>query len=201
VIFVTIFLIALGIPLLQIIISMNWNQYLQYTEEILNGEHHQEPYNDPHFLEYTKLNHSRMNRWLKHGTLNEELVSKIKNISTPQIWILITEPWCGDAAHNVPFIAMLSELNPLILLDIQLRDSDSEIDQYLTNGGKAIPKLIVRDELGNDIFVWGPRPKIAQELFLQLKEKGLELEQQKIELQQWYNHDKGQSLQLELLAL
>jgi hypothetical protein len=179
---------------------MNWNEYTSCFEEILHGKVTNAPYDDPHFLEYTKLNHSRMIRWLKQGKINEQLIEEIKKISNPQDWVLITEPWCGDAAHIVPFINMLSEMNPLIKLDLQLRDSPgSEIDQYLTNGGKSVPKLIIRNVDHIDLLVWGPRPQAAQQVFMDAKAQGLEIEQQKMALQQWYNTDKGVSLQEELL--
>jgi hypothetical protein len=116
---------------------------------------------------------------------------------------LITEPWCGDAAHAQAFIAKLADVNPLISLLVQNRDAPaSEIDNYLTNGGRSIPKLIVRDAKGNDLFTWGPRPKEAQNIHLrQMNDENMSKEEKKIELQNWYNKDKGESTQEELLEL
>lgn len=178
---------------------MNFTDYQQTFDRILSGELTTAPYDDPHFLEYVKLNHSRQNRWVKKGVLIDEAVEAVQNIQSKQTWVLIAEPWCGDASHNVPFIVKLAELNPLITLEIQLRDSEgSEIDSYLTNGGKAIPKLIIRDENKHDLHVWGPRPSEAQALFHKLKEQNLTLEEQKIGLQQWYNENQGFALQTEI---
>ncbi|MEN9997389.1 MAG: hypothetical protein RI922_379 [Bacteroidota bacterium] len=178
---------------------MNFTVYQQTFDHILSGEMTTAPYSDSHFIEYVKLNHSRQNRWIKKGVLIEEAVAAVEKIQSKQTWVLITEPWCGDASHNVPFIAKLAELNPLITLEIQLRDSEgSEIDSYLTNGGKAIPKLIIRDENKQDLHVWGPRPAEAQALFHKLKEQNLTLEEQKIGLQQWYNENNGLNVQKEI---
>ena len=178
---------------------MNFSDYQQTFDRILSGELTSAPYDDEHFVEYVKLNHSRQNRWLKKGILLAEAVEAINNIQSKQTWVLITEPWCGDAAHTVPFIVKLAELNPLITLDIQIRDSEgSEIDSYLTNGGKAIPKLIIRDASGNDLLVWGPRPAEAQALFHKLKEQNRTFEEQKIALQQWYNENQGEAVQKEI---
>ena len=180
---------------------MDFTHYLAKYKEILSQTNPEKPYDDEHFMEYVKLNQSRMNRWLKTGVLNPDLVSQVKNMQEKQNWVLITEPWCGDAAHLVPFIAKLSELNPLINLTIQLRDEDSEIDNYLTNGGKSIPILIIRDEAGKDLAIWGPRPKTAQNYFTELKSQNKSFEEQKEALQFWYNQDKGASLQAELLEI
>jgi hypothetical protein len=181
--------------------EMKWSDYIEYFNKVLEGKITTTPYDDPHFMEYTKLNISRMNRWLKQGVLNEELVIKLKEISAPQHWVLITEPWCGDAAHIVPFIYLLSNVNPLISLEIQLRDIDSEIENYLTNGSKSVPKLIVRNDQNEDLYTWGPRSVAGQNHFMHLKAQGLPLDQQKMGLQQWYNLDRGESLQQELLDL
>lgn len=181
--------------------TMSWEQYLSRFDEILSGAEQEAPYNDPHFLEYTRLNRQRMNRWLNTAVLSEDTKKALEQIGQEQHWVLITEPWCGDAAHSVPIIALMALHNPKIRLDIQLRDSGSEIEQYLTNGGKAVPVLIIRNTEGKDLGVWGPRPGACQQVFLQMKREGLSLEEQKVKLQQWYNADKALSIQQEIVAL
>lgn len=181
---------------------MTFQAYLDQFEGILKSDAPNAPYNDADFFNYAKLNWSRMNRWVKHGIIQADLEAAINDIRSPQNWIVITEPWCGDAAHIVPFLARLAELNPLVTIDFQLRDSAPFlIDNYLTNGGKSIPILVIRDEAGNDLAVWGPRPKACQVVFDELKAKQAEMNELKTALQHWYNEDKGVSLQTELLAL
>lgn len=180
--------------------AMTYSDYSAIFDQILSGTLHHAPYDDPHFVEYTKLNQSRMHRWDKTGILTEECKSTIQSIEIPMHWILITEPWCGDAAHSVPFLAKMAAENPLIHLEIQLRDcEDSEIESYLTNGGKSIPILIVRNSLGEDLFVWGPRPETCRVVHHALKAQEITLEELKTGLQQWYNADKGLSIQEEMI--
>ena len=134
--------------------------------------------------------------------LSEETMIALKNVKIQQKWTLITEPWCGDAAHISAFINAMAEASENIEIDIQLRDSEPYlIEDYLTNGGKAIPKLVVQDTHGNDLFTWGPRPKECQNLMLSLKETDLSAQEKKAELQKWYNKDKGVSIQQEITAL
>ncbi len=180
---------------------MTFKDYQQTFDEVLAGKLLHSPYDDPHFLEYTKLNFSRQNRWIKKGEILSESIAAINSISTKQTWVIIAEPWCGDAAHCVPFIVKLAELNPLITLEIQLRDSEnSEIENYLINGGKSIPRLIIRDANNTDLFVWGPRPEPATILFLESKAQQLSVVDQKVALQNWYNKDIGQTIQKEIVA-
>lgn len=180
---------------------MTFEQYLQYFEEVLAGKIKLAPYDEPEMLHYTKMNFARMNRWLKIGIITEDTSRAFSHITKPQQWLLITEPWCGDAAHSVPFIYLLSKLSPAISLHIQLRDSEgSEIGKYLTNGSKSIPMLVARNENGGDIFVWGPRPADAQAFFLELKAKNTSYENIKLLVQNWYNDNKGKDIQQEIAS-
>ena len=180
---------------------MKWEDYVNTFEEILEGTITDGPYKDVVYVEYTKLNQSRMNRWLKKNVISEETKEAFSALSSPQKWILITEPWCGDAAHNSPIIHLLSELSDQIELEVQLRDTDSLIDDYLTNGGKSIPKLIVRDENDNDLFTWGARPKECQEMVVEMKTMDISAQGKNMKIQQWYNKDKGETIQRELIEL
>lgn len=182
---------------------MNWNTYIELFDKILNKEFTEAPYDKEDYFNYVELNEKRQNRWLKKGEIQSELKGIIESIDEEQKWVLITEPWCGDASQSNPFIFLMSELNDKITLEIQLRDAeDSEIDNYLTNGGKSIPKLIARNKNGEDLFTWGARPATAQEFVMEMKnDDSLSPEEKKTELQKWYNKNKGADLQKEFIQL
>ena len=73
----------------------------------------------------------------------------------------------------------------------------------MTNGGKAIPKLIIIDrKTGSVLDSWGPRPQGATNLIQEYKKQfGSIDETAKTELQLWYLKDKGLSTQQEIIAL
>lgn len=181
---------------------MTTKEYNTLFENIVNGSFTKAPYDDEYYTNYVKLNKARTHRWEKKGELSKELKELILKIDSEQHWELITEPWCGDAANSVPLIEKMALLNPKIKLNIQLRDSNSEIDNYLTNGGKSIPKLIVRNKEDEDLLVWGPRPVEAQELMNKHKDRtDLTQDEKYTKILQWYLKDKGQSIQKEIGAL
>jgi len=180
---------------------MNWNEYLDYTHYLLIADTPQPPYDNPEYHHYAKMNETRMKRWIKTNPITEETAALIKSIDKPQQWVVITEPWCGDAAHIVPIIYLMSALNDKISFRLQLRDSGSEIDSYLTNGSKSIPILIVRDENGKDLFHWGPRPKEGQDMYLELAARKADFEEVKTAIQNYYNADKSLSTQKEIIEL
>lgn len=180
---------------------MTFSEYILYFQDIVAKglEEQGSPYNNPDYLDYTKMNWHRMNRWLKTGILSEELAGKVKSIHQPQEWLLITEPWCGDAAHSVPFIELLSRLNPLITLNYELRDSEPySINSYLTRGSKSIPKLVIRNAEGEDLGTWGPRPEGCQVIYDTLMAEKAPFDKVKEEIQNWYNGNKGVAIQQEL---
>ncbi len=155
-------------------------------------------------VEYTKLNWARTQRIHKTISLNPELESMVKKIQHSYSWVVISEAWCGDSAQNLPVIANIARLNPeKIKLFIVLRDENPELmDNFLTAGARAIPKLIAIDEtLGKEAFVWGPRPMPAQELLINWKRdpNGKSWDDFEKELHSWYAMDKTKTIQSELL--
>jgi len=179
---------------------MKFELYLAHFEHVL--AHPTPPYDNPDYYNYAKLNWSRMNRWLKHGKLDEQLITSIRSIESSMNWLIISEPWCGDAAHVIPFLQMAAALNPNITVVYELRDQEPfQINQYLTNGGKSIPKLIIRDEEGNDLATWGPRPAACQVIYAQMTADKADFETVKTTLQKWYNENAGVEIQKELVSL
>jgi hypothetical protein len=160
------------------------------------------PIQNDEMLHYSEMNIARMRRWDKRLELKPEVVHSIRVIGEKQNWILITEGWCGDAAHSVPVIGELAKLNPNIELRVVLRDEHLELmDQYLTNGGRAIPKLIISDANFKELTHWGPRPQELQEIFVKQKADGMDMGEAKKQLQLWYSRNRGEAIQLELASL
>ena len=155
-------------------------------------------------LKYSELNETRMNRLEKTIEVTSETKAKLQNLDKKYIWLVLSEGWCGDAAQIVPVIHKMAEATDKVELKIALRDdNDALMQHFLTNGGKAIPKLIVLDAETLDVVLdWGPRPHGAKQLILDYKAAhGVVDEPAKIELQKWYLHDKGISIQNEIVEM
>ena len=155
-------------------------------------------------LHYSELNEARMNRLEKTITIADEVKTKLENLDKNYIWLVLAESWCGDAAQILPVIYKMSEASEKITLKIALRDdNDTLMQEFLTNGGRAIPKLIVLDATTLEVIAdWGPRPHGAKQLILDYKATyGIVDENAKIALQKWYLLDKGTEIQNEIIAL
>lgn len=173
-----------------------------YQEQVANGQTSGLDQSEG-LIAYTKLNFSRLKRSYKTTEIANETKAMLEKISTPLTWLVLTETWCGDAAQNIPVLAKMAELNPAISLKLIFRDENPEVmDNFLTNGSKSIPKLICVNENLEVLGTWGPRPTAIQSWFVEEKNKPTtDMDQLKIDLQQKYNADKGQSLQSELMEL
>ena len=151
---------------------------------------------------FTRLNLHRAQRIARTYKMDPELARLIDGIARPQLWMVLTEPWCGDSAQCLPYIALLADRNPRIDLRLLLRDDNLDImDLYLTNGTRSIPLLVAFADDGSELFRWGPRPVAAQEAFAAAKAAGLEKPQILEKLHLWYGRNRGQALEAEFIAL
>ncbi|WP_250433277.1 thioredoxin family protein [Hanstruepera flava] len=155
-------------------------------------------------INYTMLNDKRMKRWDKTIKVSDEAKIRLANFSGEVTWLVITESWCGDAAHVVPVINKIASLHGGIDLKLVLRDENELLmNQFLTKGARAIPKLIMIDKVTQQVVsTFGPRPSTATKLVDNYKvEHGVLTPEFKEDLQRWYNTDKGQTIIEDLLQL
>ena len=154
-------------------------------------------------LHYSELNEVRMKRLEKTLKLDPEVEKTLQNLKSNQTWLVISEGWCGDAAQILPIIKLMSEASKNIDLKLVFRDeNDALMNQFLTNGSKSIPKLLLLDEAFHLINHWGPRPEGAKNLIIEYKANhGIVDEAAKIALQKWYLDDKGISTIKEIVKL
>ena len=181
----------------------SYSDYMLLMELVVMEQRTTGPKQSEELNDYTKLNLHRMQRLNKTVVLSESLKIAVSQIQFPQTWYVMTEAWCGDAAQNIPVLAAVAKLNPLVDLQLLLRDENPDLmDLYLTNGGKSIPKLIAVDGAFNEIFNWGPRPAGAQHMMEEYKKNPVKSYKEFGEdIHKWYAADKTLSVQKELLDI
>jgi len=169
----------------------------EYTEEQIN---------------YTRMNIVRMERLDKTTRLLPAVQDFFKELKTPLFFLILTEPWCGDAAQVLPVVQKLASQNDLLEVGMIMRDQNLEImDQFLTEGARSIPKIIVLNSSDNQVLgAWGPRPFIAQAMIQRGMNQWREMEEGTArdlfkrdlltQLQKWYARDKTTSIQEEFSA-
>lgn len=154
--------------------AMSYESYMKLTEQLVEEVRTSGPNQSEAYVYYTKLNFQRMKRLNKTIEVPASVIELLKEKAANWTWVTLTEPWCGDAAQCVPVIEKLALSAGNIQTLYLLRDEHPEVmDAYLTNGGRSIPKLICLDKSGKEIFTWGPRPEVIQEVMNRLKSEGI----------------------------
>jgi hypothetical protein len=183
--------------------ALSYTAYLQLTEKLVAEGKTSGPNQSEAYVHYTKLNLQRMKRLNKTVDIPQSLQELLSQKANNWTWITLTEPWCGDAAQCVPVIEKLGTSSKAINTIYLLRDEHPTImDAYLTNGGRSIPKLICLDANGKEVFTWGPRPAVIQEVMNELKASGISDIPTIVEaIQKAYNADQQAGIYAEFEAL
>ena len=175
--------------------GISYSEYRNLVEKLVEEKSTTGNSKTDALIEYTKLNDKRMKRWDKTLKIPLDTEEKIKSIDSKVTWLVITESWCGDAAHLMPVMNKVAKINKNINFKVVLRDkNDALMNQFLTNGSKSIPKIIMLDDATNEVVsTYGPRPSVATKMVNDFKkEYGVLTPDFKQDLQVWYNKDKGQ---------
>lgn len=183
----------------------SYDEFMAWCAEMAENKQTSGHNQEESFIGYTALNFRRMQRLNKTFKLSELAIDSLARLEVVQHWLVFTESWCGDSAQTLPIINKVAEgSSGKILLQVVMRDENLAVmDEHRTNGGLAIPKLVVLDDQGEQVYEWGPRPTDAQKLLQDWKAnpQGKDWEAFELELHTWYARDKGQSSQAELIQL
>ncbi|HET8648663.1 MAG TPA: thioredoxin family protein [Gemmatimonadales bacterium] len=150
--------------------------------------------------------------FLAQATKNRDLWDGLYNVAQVPSWALeaiptdadlrmlvIAEDWCGDASNTVPILAKLADQTEALDLKIVGRDNNPDLmNEYLTNGSRSIPMVIVLDHESNEIGHWGPRPRELQE-WVMANRTTMPKEQLYPLVRRWYARDRGETTLREVL--
>jgi thiol-disulfide isomerase/thioredoxin len=186
--------------------ALTYSQYRELVNNLVSDGKTTGNSQNEKLVEFTKLNIQRMNRLDKTIILSEQVINTINANTKNFKWLLIGDAWCGDCAQIIPVINKIANAAKThIEFRIISRDEYPVlIETYLTNGTKAIPKLLVIDGKTNEVIcTWGPRPKPAQDIMLHWKanKDTITWENFEMDLHLWYARDKGINIINEFISL
>lgn len=104
----------------------------------------------------------------RRAVIGEAAVDAVR-AAGPHNILVVTEPWCGDSLAIFPVVAKLFTEAGCEIRVIRRDEHTDLIDQFLTDGGRAIPIVTVLDKEFNERFHWGPRPEQAQSIVTEQK--------------------------------
>lgn len=148
--------------------AISFDEYFKRTEEITNKNEADLTEEEAKMLEYYKLGVQRMSRMLKVYKPSEEQLQKLAEKNFKGKLLIITEGWCGDAGQTVPAVSLFFEGKNEVR--VIYRDENPDlIDQFLTDGTRSIPIVVILNENDEVIAHWGPRPAYGIELLKKYK--------------------------------
>lgn len=183
--------------------TISFEEYLQLTTDIVEEKIPRAGiYTNDNTFRYIGSNLERMKKVLDTIVLNQKLYNLLAELEENWIWLLISEPWCGDASWETPALYMLASASDKIDFRILLRDTHMEImKNYQTVGTDSIPKLICLCKNGlKELGTWGPRPKELHEMVLKFRaEPDFDYRDSVRKLHAWYEANMTKSTQEEII--
>jgi hypothetical protein len=183
--------------------TLTFEEYLQLTKDIVEEKIARTGlYLADNTFRYTRSNLERMSKVLENIVLNQKLYNLLNELKEEWIWLVISEPWCGDASWGTPALYMIASATEKIDFKILLRDTNPEIIKaYQTAGSDSIPKLIcLRKNDLKELGTWGPRPQILHEQVLEkMKSASFDYKESVRSIHAWYAEDMTKSIQEEII--
>ena len=174
--------------------AITFEQYVKDLEDEILSD------NNLEFKPYYELNKKRMERIVNTYRVQEAQMKEFKELNYSGKLLIITEGWCGDAAQSLPVIYRFFGEN--MEIKIVYRDQNEDLmNQYLTNGSKSIPIVLILNEHMEVVAHWGPRPEFGNDLFYQHKNNEEAYPKEKLmeDMQMAYNKDKGAAIIEEII--
>lgn len=176
--------------------SISYSEYNELVVRLVDAEKTTGLDQNEDLVYYTKLNAQRTKRLNKTTKIDGASAAIVTALKEKYTWLVLTESWCGDAAQILPLFNKIAEVNTNIDLRLVLRDeNDALMQEFLTNGGKSIPKLIMLNEQQEVVGSWGPRPAEAQAFYDSWRNDPNKppYKEFQVDMQKWYLKDKGLS--------
>ena len=137
----------------------------------------------------------------RRATVDGAAVRTAEALTSRWRLLVLTADWCGDAVNVLPVIARLAAECPT-RLELRCHDRDQHLelmDDHLTDGTRAIPKVLMIDAEWRVRGSWGPRPAELQAWIVR-EGRALVREERYKHVRAWYARDKGASAVREVLA-
>src|ERR1019366_4964252 len=104
--------------------TLSFDEYLALTKSIVESPPPTGTYQNEKTLRYTRSNLERMNKVLQNMVLSQKLYNLLGELKEEWIWLVLSEPWCGDASWGTPALYMISTGTDKVDFKILLRDQN-----------------------------------------------------------------------------
>ncbi len=185
--------------------ALSYSEYKELVNNIISEKIPRTGvYSADNTFRYTRSNLERMIKVEQNMTLSQKLYNQLSELNEDWIWLVISEPWCGDASWGTPALHLTASATDKIEFKILLRDSNKEVmERYQTAGTDSIPKLVCFKKSNlHELGTWGPRPLTLHKIVLEgMQNPDFNYRDSVRNIHAWYEQDMTRSIQEELIDL
>jgi hypothetical protein len=128
-----------------------------------------------------------------------EFVDRLKRVSSGLRILIVTEDWCSDSVHTVPYIARLAERVGIGLRIVDRTIGKPVMSRYRTLDHRVATPLVLLIRNDRDAGAWVERPSALQAWFLAMRSQ--HDSQRLARKEEWYIRDRGESTLAEIVTL
>lgn len=152
------------------------------------------------FLDSAKAQHDLWEKNAARAGSSPSLVNRLKRVSDGLRVLVVSEDWCADSVHTVPYIATLAAAAGVDLRVVDRTVGEPIMRAHPTRDGRPVTPTVVLLRHNVDVGAWIERPAPLQRLFFAMATDS-ESARQFGQRNAWYDADRGRTTIAEFVAL
>lgn len=141
--------------------------------------------------------------WLKNASRTDiapDAVNRLRRVRDGLRVLMVTEDWCVDSVHTVPYIANLAAAAGVDVRIIGRAAGETMTSAHRTRDGRPVTPTVVLFRNNRDVGAWIERPAPLQRLFFAMATDP-ESARRFAQRATWYEEDRGRTTIAEFVAL
>jgi hypothetical protein len=155
------------------------------------------------FARFVEDAKSQREVWLKNASRTDippDAVNRLKHVRDGLRVLMVTEDWCVDSVHTVPYLANLATAAGVEVRIIGRAAGEPIMSAHRTRDGRPVTPTVVLLRNNRDIGAWVERPASLQQWFFAMATDPVSA---RLFAQRaaWYDEDRGRTTIAEFVAL
>jgi len=141
--------------------------------------------------------------WLRAASQSDvdpQVVAHLARVREGLRLLVVSEDWCVDSAHTVPYVARLAAAAGVELKILDRDVGAALMARHPTRDGRPATPTIVFIRNGRDVGAWVERPAPLQDLFFSMATNA-DSAKRFADRASWYDADRGRTTIAEVLGL
>lgn len=153
------------------------------------------------FVEDAERQREHWQAVVRRASIAPDALRRVRTLHGAWHLLVLTEDWCGDGIHTLPFLARLSQLALNLDLRVLRRDRHPALmDEHKSGHARAIPVVMILDDEFVERGWWASRPSELQAL-MDGPWRRLPPRERELVKRRWQARDRGTSALEEIIAL